>query len=392
MQRPLFFLILIALISGNIIAQDTIIKRPVNNFIGTTYQAGKVLQTNDFVKGENASNQVIDYFQSLRLEYGVKTDGRKTWHQLYAYPEWGFGLYFANFFNKGELGTPTAFYGFFKGPFWRWKKLSLNYNVGFGLTWNWQPYDSEANPYNIAVGSYRTVYIDAGISLDWYFSKRFSASVGVSFTHFSNGATSIPNMGLNLAAPSLGVRYNLKSEAPEKIHHEIPKYKDNWEFLIIAGGGVKQTEYDTTNTGLSTKYLGINYGVLTLMPTINRQISHKVKFGAGLDMAYDGSIDAQIVVGSDGELSHSEVPFTDKLSLSIFGSFELVAGRLSLIVQPGYTFWRYEFEGAKPQFYQRAGIKYVIWDDLFLGINIRAHEFGIADYIEWNAGWAIKWY
>lgn len=392
MQRPLFFLILIALISGNIIAQDTIIKRPVNNFIGITYQAGSVLQTNDFVKGENASKQVIDYFQSLRLEYGVKTDGRKMWHQLYAYPEWGFGLYFANFFNTEELGTPTAFYGFFKGPFLRWKKLSLNYNMGFGLTWNWQPYDSEANPYNIAVGSYKTVYIDAGLSLDWYFSKSFSANVGVSFTHFSNGATAIPNMGLNLFAPSIGVRYNFKKDPPEKIHHEIPEYKDNWEFLIVVGGGIKQMEYDTSNTGLSTKYLGINYGVFTLMPTLNRQISHKVKLGAGLDMAYDGSIDAQIVVGSDGELSHSEVPFTDKLSLSIFGSFELVAGRLSLIVQPGYTFWRYEFEGAKPQFYQRAGIKYIIWDDLFLGINIRAHEFGIADYIEWNAGWAIKWF
>ena len=377
--------------SCSLVAQEDPPKRPVNNYVGVTYQAGKVLQTNDFVKGQNASGQVIDYYQSLRLEYGVKTDGRKMWHQLYAYPEWGFGLYSANFFNTEELGSPTAAYGFFKGPFFRWKKLSFNYNTGFGLTWNWQPYDSEANPYNIAIGSYRTVYIDVGLSLDWQFTRRFTATIGVSFTHFSNGATSIPNMGLNLSAPSIGLKYNFKKDPPEKIGHKIPDYKDNWEFLVVMMGGVKQVEFDTTNTGLSTKYLGVNYGVFAFMPTINRQISHMVKFGAGLDFAYDGSINAQIDISNNGELALADVPFSDKISLSIFGNFELVAGRLVLLVQPGYTFWRVEIEGQKPAFYQRAGLKYMVWKDLFLGINIKAHDFGTADYIEWNAGWAINW-
>ncbi len=219
---PLSFIFLFLFISLSIQAQDDQKKRPINNYLGLTYQAGKVLQTNDFVQGQNASGQVIDYYQSLRLEYGVKTDGRKLWHQLYSYPEWGFGLYFANFFNKAELGTPTAFYGFFKGPFFRWKNLSLNYPVGVGLTWNWQPYDSEAIPFNVAIGGYRTVYFDAGLSLDYRFAKRLTASIGVSFTHFSNGATSIPNMGLNLAAPSIGLKYDLKSEPPEQIQQEVP--------------------------------------------------------------------------------------------------------------------------------------------------------------------------
>jgi len=386
----LFSVCLILSLSG-LQAQDKPLKRPVNNLVGITYQAGTVLQTNDFLKGENSSGQPIDYYQSLRLEYGVKTDGRKLWHQLYAYPEWGFGLYFANFFNKAELGTPTALYGYFKGPFFRWKNLSFNYVVGFGLTWNWKPYDTEANPFNVAIGSYRTVYIDAGLSLDWKFARRLTASFGVSFTHFSNGATSVPNMGLNLAAPSIGLKYQLKNEPPEIIKQEVPKYKDNWEVMLIAAGGVKQVEFDTTNTGLSDKYLGVNYGIFTLMPTINRQISHKVKFGGGLDFAYDGSINAQIDIANDGELSLADVPLSDKLSLSVFASFELVAGNLELIIQPGYTILRKEIEGQKPAFYQRLGIRYFIWKDLFLGINIKAHDFGIADYIEWNAGWRIKW-
>jgi hypothetical protein len=130
------------------------------------------------------------------------------------------------------------------------------------------------------------------------------------------------------------------------------------------------------------------------MPTINRQISHKVKFGAGLDVAYDGSTNAQIDIARSEEqnaIVPADVPFIEKWSLSIFGSFELVAGRISLILQPGYTFLRKEIEGQKPAFYQRAGLRYFIWKDLFLGINIRAHNFGQADYIEWNAGWRIRY-
>jgi hypothetical protein len=391
--KTITLIIICIILTGNTkaFAQEDTNKRQVNNLVGITYQAGSVMQTNDFVAGENASGNPINYFQSLRFEYGVKTDGRKMWHQLYAYPEWGVGLYFANFFNEAELGTPTAFYGYFKGPFWRWRKLSFNYNVGFGLTWNWQPYNTEANPYNIAIGSYRTVYIDAGLNLDWQVARRLTATFGVSFTHFSNGATSVPNMGLNLAAPSVGLKYQLKKDPPDLIKWDVPEYEDNWEFVMIVAGGVKQVEFDTTNTELKDKYLGVNYGVLSLMPTINRQISHKVKFGAGLDLAYDGSINAQIDVNSEGEYTTSQVPFWDRTSLSVFASFELVAGRLSLLVQPGYTLFRYNFEGEKPAFYQRAGLRYFIWKDLFLGINIRAHNFGVADYIEWNAGWRIKW-
>ncbi|MCF6317837.1 MAG: hypothetical protein L3J83_00935, partial [Proteobacteria bacterium] len=41
--------------------------------------------------------------------------------------------------------------------------------------------------------------------------------------------------------------------------------------------------------------------------------------------------------------------------------------------------------------YQRLGIKYHVNKGLFFGINIRAYDFGIADYIEWNMGYRVKW-
>lgn len=55
------------------------------------YQAGSVLQTNEFVKGNNEAGKPIDHFQSLSLQYGIETDGNKIWQQIYGYPSWGMG-------------------------------------------------------------------------------------------------------------------------------------------------------------------------------------------------------------------------------------------------------------------------------------------------------------
>jgi hypothetical protein len=41
--------------------------------------------------------------------------------------------------------------------------------------------------------------------------------------------------------------------------------------------------------------------------------------------------------------------------------------------------------------YQRIGLKYHIFENIFAGINVRAYDFSIADYIEWNIGYRIKW-
>ena len=41
--------------------------------------------------------------------------------------------------------------------------------------------------------------------------------------------------------------------------------------------------------------------------------------------------------------------------------------------------------------YQRIGLKYHIFENVFTGINVRAYDFSIADYIEWNIGYRIKW-
>ncbi len=403
-NRFTYFLVFICLVNINANANDTTtLKIKYRKSVNLYYQAGKVLPTNDFVKGQNASNQIIDYYQAFSVQYGVETDGSKIWQQNYSYPTWGFGFYTANFFNKTELGTPSALYGFFRAPFYRFNKWSINYDVGFGLTYNWNKYDQIDNPFQYAIGSSKTVFIDVGFGLEFYLGKHFCLLPAFSFTHFSNGATRVPNMGINLFSPRIGLKY-IFNERPKFIVKDIPKYNSEWEYIALLTYASKQLAFDTTQVEGNEGYMAETYNIVTFSTGINRQISRKVKFGLGMDFGYDGAWNSYISY-KNGVTESRNVENASKFNLGIYGAFELVIHKLSVIAQPGWYVYRSEWnvpdkdlstgdipprrksEGS----YQRLGIKYHIFDNLFAGINIRAYDFGIADYIEWNVGYRIKW-
>lgn len=357
-----------------------------NKFIGLDYQAGRVLPSNDFVRGDNESGEPIDYFEASRLEFGWQTKGNKLWEQYYNLPYFGIGVYGVDFFDDNELGTPSAIYGYWGGPFKRWGRLSVNYQMGFGITYNWKHYDTEVNPFNIAIGANKTVYIDLGTTINYYLSNRFDVGLGFSVSHFSNGATTLPNFGLNLAAARIFAKYQFNKQRPEIKTWEIPEYVKETEFYTFIAVGTKQAEFDTTNTALKDKYLDVNFFAMTISTAVQRQVSYKFKFGGGLDFSYDESTGAQMVI-LNPQTNKVDAPFSDKIGVGFFVSGEWVFGKLSVIGQPGY----YLKKTYGDKFYQRLGLKYHFGRHLFAGINIRAVQFAKADLIEWNMGYRVKW-
>ncbi len=406
MKRTNSILILIAFLSITGFASDTTnVKK--NRYVKSLrffYQAGKVLPTNDFLKGENKKGKPIDYYQSASLQYGIETDGRKLWQQLYGYPTWGFGFYGVNFFDSEELGTPSAIYTFINAPIIkRFKRWSINYEVGFGLTYDWKKFDQNTNAMQYAIGSSNTVFIDAGLNIDVMLGKRFNFTGGFTFTHFSNGATRVPNLGINLVAPRFGLKYMFKPR-PDFIKVEVPKYKNDWEYIVLLAASSKQLGYKMIE-GFDTSYTAETYGVFTISTGINRQISHKVKFGAGIDLGLDGSYNSYIEYSSGNDNKRINAGNGNKFAFGAYGSFELVVHKLSVIIQPGWYIYREEWKipDSEPPAgtsyprrkpggsYQRIGLKYHVFDNVFAGINVRAYDFSVADYIEWNIGYRIKW-
>jgi hypothetical protein len=362
------------------------------HFLDASYQYGSVLQTNGFVKGENNQGEPIEKYQSLRLEFGWQTDGAWPWQQLYNYPAYGIGIMGADYFQfEDEIGNPTSLYGFFRWPVKRWHVNTITVDLALGLSDNWKPFDPVDNPNNVAIGAFRTIMIDVGATYNLGISRRFGLMAGIEGTHFSNGGTRKPNQGLNMLTGSVGLKYFLGSGRPElPAKRPLPAYVPSWEILATLAGGINNINFETDNEDVVEKYKNVDYAVINLSGTVNRGLGRMSKVGAGLDFTYDNSIGAQIDA-ADGEVNDVATSFGDKLAVGVFGGYEQVIDRGSILLQLGYQVVRTDFEGSLPEFYQRLGVRYYVLKNTFLGLNVRFHDFGVADYLEFNLGqrWEI---
>ena len=62
---------------------------------------------------------------------------------------------------------------------------------------------------------------------------------------------------------------------------------------------------------------------------------------------------------------------------------EAVYNRWSFVLGCGmYVARRYQFDS---EFYQCFGLRYRVWEDLRIGVGLKAQTFG-ADFIEWSLG------
>lgn len=360
------------------------------SFISSRYHAGWVLQTNDFLRGENQKGSPINNYQSLAFSYGVQTSGHKEWHHILNFPYYGVSFYNANFFNSKELGYPTALFGFLGMPLQRWQRSAFGYELGFGMAYNWQPYDADQNPFNLAIGSSKTVYINASLVYSYDLTPRWQLKSGASFTHFSNGAMKKPNAGINLVSPFVELNYSFRDK-PVLIRQPQPAYPKHYEVAVQLGAGLKEELYKNPDSpGLKTigSFTVVNFSMAWL-----KQETWKNKWGAGFDLTYDtqGNLRIDYNTADGVPALYKSTHELDYMKLGIYGTYEFCIDRLSIASYLGVYALRKHFDTEQPLIYQKIGMKYHFKNDLYLGLLVRAYRLTVADVIEWNIGYRIKW-
>jgi hypothetical protein len=361
-----------------------------SHYLRAAYQFGTVLQTNDFFKGDNQSGQPIDSFQSVRLEFGWQTDGSKDWHHCYNFPTFGLGLYGADYNNDQELGTPTSLYGFFGWPMaWvqRWK---FNFELAFGFTNDWQPYDPVNNPKNVAFGLGRSVHIEVGANAEYRLARRWSVIGGITGTHFSNGGTQRPNHGLNQVGPILYVKYDTdKPVKPPVRRHNLP-YEKGWDLALTFSAGKRNLDLEFTDPDLREKYGNQSYFIGNLTVGAGYRFSYKSRVAFGLDFCYDETVGDLQRIDAFKNGTNVDPKSSDNLELALFGGYEIYAHNTNLILHLGYKVFSKDVPERLPTFYQRLGVRQFVYRDWFLGLNVRFHELGSADNLEWVLGYRFR--
>ena len=354
-----------------------------NVFIRADFEYGYVLPSDGLP--DDISQTIGGNF-----EIGLQGGGKNVYNSIMNYPAFGAGFLTYGFPESGKLGYPNALYLFLNAPFKRVNKWAFSLIIRLGMSYNWQPRDPINNPASLVLGSYRNLYISFGPEVQYLIGNSLTATAGFRFSHFSNGQSSLPNAGVNLITPHLGLKYDFNDGQPRDYEKYVkPEYTNKaMEYYFTFGTGIRQIFFDSIDTGVSES-LGQSYHVRNISVAAQYQFGWSGKFGGGLDFIYWGAYNPQIMEGPGGIVQPVTYPFADYLQLGVFVSYEYVMKNFSIYAQPGWRVLRKEYDGMPTDFYQHLALKYHI-HDLIVGIAIRAIKFGQAEYIEWNIGYRIR--
>ena len=95
------------------------------------------------------------------------------------------------------------------------RSAALVIELGSGVGWSTSPYDPIERPLSIAIGSRLNAGIHLGTTVQVVQREQSWVAVGAGFTHFSNGALALPNLGIN--------NVHLRVRAGWKTPHRFPE-------------------------------------------------------------------------------------------------------------------------------------------------------------------------
>src|SRR3989339_1191393 len=218
-------------------------------FISISSIAGRDSIPNFFIKGKfgygalirhrESMGNLMRHVGSMQIELGRQTNGIDLWEQLYRYPEYGAGYYFANLGDPKLLGQVHALYAYLNSPFYRTKKFSLNYHFAIGASYITRKWDYKENYMNLAIGTHLNVYFNVHLNAAYRINKKIEIIGGIGACHYSNGAIAQPNLGINVANADIGLRYYFNEYEEEFNKLEIPSCIKKNEFTVLYAVGTK---------------------------------------------------------------------------------------------------------------------------------------------------------
>lgn len=339
--------------------------------------------------GESLTDAVSAGYGAFEVRYGWQSNDTTKWNKYYGYPSYGIGYYTGFLGDPLLFGNPNAIYGFINFPLSAPnKKNSFEISPALGVTYNLNPYDPENNPLNDAIGSKINVYFNVNFGFAYRITREMDLTYGVSFSHFSNGRSNIPNLGLNMLGLYLGLRYHYNANqgtldkdrfttnvlpARYKIPNRTPMehFKRQSINVYAAVGSVEAS--DPNNEGKNNRYMPFS---VTLDYQYQWRIMHALTLG--MDYFYDPSM---------------EVKFPDEPSkynmVGIHAGYRYSFWRLAILLQIGTYI---ENKERKNNIFVRPTFQYHITDKIYAQVGLKTRGPGSADWIEFGIGFTpIKW-
>jgi hypothetical protein len=328
------------------------------------YAQGSFILTHTHAVEQLAASHPVGF----ELNAQHQTTGSAAWHGWYKYPKVGLALVYYDYRNP-VLGQSYAATVYISKPFYRTRRQDLSFRLGTGLAWFTNSFDIQTNRKNTIVSSALNATLQMRLEYDYALSQHLGLLLGLGLNHYSNGATTKPNFGVNMPTVVLGLNYHQQRPAPTVAYlAPTPSDVGHTFFLLSMSLGYKQLD-----VGDYTKSL-----VSSATVAVGRRVNRKSNLVAGAEGFYDRSL-----LAAQRDTARNQDKLVDVKKAGLFLGHELLFGRLAFISHLG--FYVYNPYKSNTFYYERLGLKYQFTNVVFGSIDLKVHG-GTADVIEFKAG------
>jgi len=321
-----------------------------------------------------------------QFDIGFQTLGRRHWQSAMRWPEAGISLVGGTLGNGQVLGNVTGMM-----PYLRWRITShqgwhLHLKAGLGFAWFTNPFNEITNPGNTLMGSSlaNMTQLATGVSIPA--GRRLEFDAGISFFHFSNGHTHLPNLGINMPCIYAGLRLKpAKGNQPPRyiVPDTLPQ---RFQMVFEMTGGIHEFGESTEPTD------GARYSIYGAAVGIRWLPSHFHTFTASIEWNYYSGFYDFAVLNHMSE----EQTWLYASTIVVYAGHEFMLGHMGIDTRLGiylYNPFRHDYyknitqtsEGAKLISSNKLGFNWYVWNpstakfNVRLGIYIKAN-LGQADY------------
>lgn len=326
---------------------------------------------------------------SLHLQYGFTFPQESKQGSICPDAWQGIGTAVNFFGNPKGIGTPVSIYAFQGAPVWKFsERLSMYYEWNFGTSFGWRPCDGKVAYSNLIVGSRVNAYINLGAGVRYRLSDAWSLMAGLDLTHYSNGNTSFPNPGVNLAGLRIGLVHMMGRRASNSAlpYNSLFMPYRRLRFDLTLYGSLKKRVY---RGGDSPVLLNGRFAVAGLDISPMWRIARNFRAGLSLDLQWDEStyLKRHHVSGTTSDdILFTRPPFLRQICVGLSARAELVMPVFSVNVGIGYNLIGPEETRAS---YQLACLKIRLSDAFFLNVGYQLLNFQKQNNLMLGLGYSI---
>jgi len=156
------------------------------------------------------------FISGLELSYINEKNELKGWQHFWKFPDLSHHLHFCDFGNQKELGQVIAYYPSLTFKIFQLGKFSSYFNMGTGISYMTNPFNSIDNTTNNAIGSHWNNITAMRFEQRIVLRTKILIFIAPQFFHYSNGSAKTPNSGINTSTLHFGLKYSLETIKSKK--------------------------------------------------------------------------------------------------------------------------------------------------------------------------------